>query len=296
MRLCFARQDEQSFVGLGHAGRWLDLSRAMQAYPDRFPWLSGCPDPLIEDILANVPDPLRSLAQLIDHLDASRAYAAYQIEPPLDLLPPLTRPSKIIGLGRNYIAHVEETGFSAPEEPLFFGKAPSSVVGPDANIVYPPMVTRLDPEIELGFVIGWKARNVSEGEAMDYVAGYTIVNDVTARDMQLRDIAEGKPWLRTKSFDTFTPTGPYLVLKDEIPDPHDLQITLRVNGEIRQDSSTANCVFKIPQIVSYISSFMTLVPGDLIATGTPGGIAPLNRGDIVECTITGLGTLVNRVV
>jgi 2-keto-4-pentenoate hydratase/2-oxohepta-3-ene-1,7-dioic acid hydratase in catechol pathway len=121
------------------------------------------------------------------------------------------------------MAHAEETGYSPPEEPLFFAKAPSSIVGPGADILYPPGVTRLDPEIELGIVIGRRARSVTDEEAMDYVAGYTIVNDVTARDMQLADIAEGKPWFRTKSFDTFTPTGPYLALRDEISDPHDLR-------------------------------------------------------------------------
>jgi 2-keto-4-pentenoate hydratase/2-oxohepta-3-ene-1,7-dioic acid hydratase in catechol pathway len=157
-------------------------------------------------------------------------------------------------------------------------------------------VNRLDPEIELGVIIGRKAKFVSEAKALDHVAGYTIVNDVTARDMQRGDIHNGKPWFRSKSFDTFCPMGPYLLLTDEIADPQNLELKLRVNGDTRQHSNTARCIFTIPQIIAFIAKHMTLEPGDLIATGTPEGIAPLNRGDLVECTIAGLGTLANRVV
>jgi len=296
MRLCYAREGDGSFVGLESEERWFNLSMAIKAHLDRFPWLGSCPAMRIEDILANVPDLGGTLAELLNHLDSSGTSGTYRIDAPQELLAPITRPSKIIGLGRNYLGHAQETGLSVPDEPLIFAKAPSSIIGPGADIVYPPAVTRLDPETELGFVIGRRAKDVPEDDAMEYVAGYTIVNDVTARDMQMRDVAEGKAWFRTKSFDTFTPMGPYLVLRDEIKNPHDLRITLRVNGEVRQDSSTALCIFKIPQIIHNISTFMTLEPGDVVATGTPEGIAPLQRGDVLECTITGLGTLVNQVV
>nr|MBC7245864.1 fumarylacetoacetate hydrolase family protein [Chloroflexota bacterium] len=214
----------------------------------------------------------------------------------MQFLAPVTRASKILALGRNYRAHAEEGGYAVPNEPIFFAKASSSIIGPGANIIYPDGVQRLDPEIELAVVIGRKAKFVPEDRAMEYVAGYTIVNDVTARDMQRRDIQKMKPWLRSKSFDTFCPIGPYLVLTDEIADPHNLELALRVNGEIRQRSNTAMCLFKIPHLIAYISKHMTLEPGDVIATGTPEGIAPINRGDLVECTISGIGSLVNRVV
>lgn len=296
MRLCAARQYGKSFVGLGWKDRWLNLSQAVQVHPDRFPWLESCPVLRNEEILWHVRDLSDTLAAFWQDLEQAGTLRSYQIEEPLDLLPPITRPTKILALGRNYQAHADETGFKPPDEPLFFAKAPSSIIGPGADIVYPGVVERLDPEIELGVVIGTRAKDVPEDTAMDYVAGYTIVNDVTARAMQFRDIEERKPWFRTKSFDTFTPLGPYLVLKDEVPDPHDLSITLRVNGQVRQDALTAHCIFTVPQIVHYLSTFMTLEPGDLIATGTPGGIAPIERGDLVECTITGLGTLANRVV
>lgn len=296
MRLCAARQQGKPFVGLGWKDRWINLSQAAQAHADRFPWLGSCPVLRVEEILWYVKDLPGTLAAFWQDLDRAGILQSYQVEEPLELLSPITRPTKILALGRNYQAHADETGFSPPDEPLFFAKAPSSIVGPGAGIVYPATVNRLDPEIELGVVIGSRAKDVPEDKAMDYVAGYTIVNDVTAREMQFRDIEEHKPWFRAKSFDTFTPVGPYLVLKDEIPDPHDLRITLRVNGQVRQDAPTAYCIFTVPHIVHYISTFMTLEPGDLVATGTPGGIAPMERGDLVECTITGLGTLANRVV
>jgi len=296
MRLCAAQRHGELFIGLGRQDRWLNLSQAVRAHPDRFPWLGRCPVLRIEEFLWYEKDLAGSLAAFWQDLDGAGALESYRVEAPLELLPPITRPTKILALGRNYQAHADETGFLPPDEPLFFAKAPSSIVGPDAAIVYPPIVKRLDPEIELGVVIGKRAKDVPEGAAMDHVAGYTIVNDVTAREMQFRDIEEHKPWFRAKSFDTFTPLGPSLVLKDEIPDPHDLRITLRVNGQVRQDALTAHCIFTVPQIVHYISTFMTLEPGDLIATGTPGGIAPIQRGDLVECTISGLGTLANRVV
>jgi 2-keto-4-pentenoate hydratase/2-oxohepta-3-ene-1,7-dioic acid hydratase in catechol pathway len=183
-----------------------------------------------------------------------------------------------------------------PTEPLLFAKAPSSIIGPGADIVYPDGVERLDPEIELGVVIGRRARRVPEEQAMQYVVGYTIVNDVTARDVQKIAQDKGYPWFVSKSMDTFCPMGPYLVLSDEVPDPHALEITLRVNSEVRQHSNTGLMVFRIPQLIAHISRLMTLEPGDIIATGTPEGIAPIRRGDVIECSITGLGTLTNRVV
>ena len=295
MRLCYAQGSDGPFVGLASGERWFNLSLALKVEPDRFPWISSVPGFRIEEILANVPDLCGTLGDLLDRLDASGMSDTYRIDEPRELLSPITRPSKIIGLGRNYLGHAKETGLSVADEPIIFAKAPSSIIGPGADIVYPPVVTRLDPETELGFVIGRRAKDVPEDSAMEYVAGYTIVNDVTARDMQMRDVEEGKAWFRTKSFDTFTPMGPYLVLVDEIEDPHDLRISLRVNGEVRQDSTTALCIFKIPEIIQNITTFMTLEPGDVVATGTPEGIAPLQRGDVLECAITGLGTLVNQV-
>lgn len=295
MRLCYASQQGRPFIGLAQEERWLNLSQAMRAEPERFPWLALCPMPTVVDLLKNTSD-LQTLAEMWARLESSAELQRYWVQGEMQLLAPLTNPSKIIALGRNYAAHAAETGHAVPEEPVLFAKAPSSINAPGGDIVYPEYVQRLDPEVELGVVIGRKAKDVSTEEAMSYIAGYTIVNDVTARDIQKRAIEKGYSWFVSKSLDTFCPMGPYLVLTDEIEDPHNLELTLRVDGEVRQHSNTGLMLFKIPQLIAFISKHMTLEPGDVIATGTPEGIAPLQRGNVVECTITGLGTLRNRVV
>jgi len=296
MRLCYALHDDQAFIGLAHGEGWIDFTQVMQDNRSAFPWLRIHPAPTMVDLLQNAPDLLPALIRWSAQVEAARQVDKYRIEGPITLLAPVTRPSKIVALGRNYAAHAREVGNEVPDEPILFAKAPSSIVGPGADIVYPPGVLRLDPEIELGVVIGRTAKLVPEVQAMDYVAGYTIVNDVTARDMQRSDIEKKKPWFRSKSFDTFCPMGPYLTLTDEIADPHDLELTLRVNGQVRQSANTGLCLFKIPQLIAYISRHMTLEPGDVIATGTPEGIAPLEKGDVLECAVSGLGTLTNQVV
>ena len=209
---------------------------------------------------------------------------------------PIARPSKIICIGRNYLAHARELNHEVPAEPVYFAKAPSSLLPHEADIVIPSWFEgRVDHEAELAFVIGKAGRDIPESEAMDHIAGYTIANDVTARSMQKDDIAKGNPWFRSKSFDTFCPTGPFLVPPGVIPDPHDLEIKLTVNGQVRQQAGTSQMLFRIPQLIHAISRCMTLQPGDIIATGTPEGVSELKPGDIVDITITGLGTLRNRV-
>lgn len=222
---------------------------------------------------------------------------------PLDkfrLLPPIPNPGKIICLGLNYIDHAEEQGVKPPAEPIIFFKPRTSLTGPYDDIVYPKIVKQLDYEGELVVIIGKRGKNIREEDAMDYVFGYTIMNDVSARDIQFGD----KQWTRGKSFDTFAPCGPWIVTKDEIPDPHRLKILTKVNNELRQNSSTANMVFKIPRIVSSMSMVMTLEPGDMISTGTPAGVGYfmkpepklLSVGDVVEVSIESIGTIRNRVV
>lgn len=296
MRLGYVNENGRNLIALGHADQWLDFTRVTQAHSDQFPWLRLCPQPTVVDLLENTPDLVRTMGEWFTRLTKTGEIEAYLIKGQIQFLAPVTRASKILALGRNYRAHAEEGGYPVPDEPIFFAKASSSVIGAGADIVYPDGVQRLDPEVELAVVIGQKAKAIPEEHAMEYVAGYTIVNDVTARDTQRNDIQKGKPWLRSKSFDTFCPIGPYIVLTDEITDPHNLELTLRVNGETRQRSNTAMCLFKIPYLIAYISKHMTLEPGDVIATGTPEGIAPIHRGDFVECSIAGIGSLVNRVV
>jgi 5-oxopent-3-ene-1,2,5-tricarboxylate decarboxylase/2-hydroxyhepta-2,4-diene-1,7-dioate isomerase len=296
MKLCTAHAHGHALIGLARTDEWINLGQMIQDHAERFPWLAARPEPTIIDLLENTPDLLGTVAHWYGHLQETGKIGMYRLQEPLQLLAPITRPSKIVALGRNYVEHAREGGHEVPDEPILFAKAPSAVIGPGGDIIYPQGVQRLDPELELGVVIGRRARFVGEAEAPDYVAGYTIVNDVTARDLQRRDQEKKWPWLRSKSFDTFCPLGPHLVLQDEIADPQQLELTLRVNGEIRQRSTTAKMIFGVRQLIAFISQYMTLEPGDVIATGTPEGIAPVNRGDLLAGTITGLGTLVNRVV
>lgn len=197
-------------------------------------------------------------------------------------------PSKIVAVGLNYADHAAEVGLPLPEEPVIFLKPSTAVVGPGKAVVCPPGVGRVDYEAELAVVIRDTTRNVSPEEAPAHVLGYTCFNDVTARDLQTKD----GQWTRSKSFDTFAPLGPWI---ETDLDPKDLAITLAVNGVLKQSSTTRNMIFKVPHLVSFISQIMTLLPGDVIATGTPPGIGPVKPGDIMEVTVAGIGTLTNPV-
>ncbi len=199
-----------------------------------------------------------------------------------------TQPSKIVALGLNYKDHAEEVGLKLPDEPLIFLKPSSAVIGPLDDIIYPPMSRRVDYEGELGIVIGKKAKGVSEKGAEEFILGYTCFNDVTARDLQKKD----RQWTRGKGFDTFAPIGPWI---ETDLDPVDLKLETFLNGERRQSSNISNLIFKPRQLVSFISQIMTLYPGDVIATGTPSGIGPMEEGDRVEVIIEGIGRLVNFV-
>jgi 2-keto-4-pentenoate hydratase/2-oxohepta-3-ene-1,7-dioic acid hydratase in catechol pathway len=198
-------------------------------------------------------------------------------------------PSKIVALGLNYRSHAEETRNPIPEVPLIFIKPSTAVIGPEDNIIYPPSSTRVDYECELGVVIKKKAWHVSEEDALSYVLGYTCFNDVTARDHQRDDVQ----WTRGKSFDTFAPVGP--CIETEL-DPSNVSVATYVNGECKQSGNTSDLIFPVPVLISFISRVMTLLPGDIIATGTPAGISPIKPGDTVEIRIEPIGTLRNYVV
>lgn len=204
------------------------------------------------------------------------------------LLPPCT-PSKIVCVALNYRDHARELGMALPEEPLLFFKPPSAVIGPGQKIVYPRSSHQVDYEGELAVIIKEKARYVAEAEAESRILGYTCGNDVTARDFQRKD----GQWTRAKSFDTFCPLGPFLAVG---LNPSSLDIKVTVNGKIRQNSSTREMIFSVAQLVSYISTIMTLYPGDVIMTGTPFGVGPLQVGDLVSVEIEGIGVLTNEVV
>ena len=211
---------------------------------------------------------------------------------------PIERPGKIICVGLNYRDHAEEQGVELPEEPLLFAKWPNALIGPGDPIVIPPLVTRCDYEAELGVVIGERVGRVSKENALEAVRGYVCANDVSARDLQFKD----GQWTRGKSVDTFCPVGP-LVPAAEVADPHALRIRAIVSGEVLQDSTTANLIFGVDEIISYASQTLTFEPGDLILTGTPAGVGVfrdpprlLRPGDEVTIEIEGLGALTNPVV
>ncbi|RLG52528.1 MAG: FAA hydrolase family protein [Thermoproteota archaeon] len=217
----------------------------------------------------------------------------------VQLLAPILNPPKIICLGLNYRDHAAEQGARIPDEPIIFMKPRTSIVGPNQPIVKPKFVKKLDYEGELAVIIGRRGKYIPVSKARDYIFGYTVFNDVSARDIQFKD----RQWTRGKSFDTFAPMGPYIVVRDQVRNPENLRIRTWVNGELRQDSSTSNMVFNVYEIIHHLSKVMTLEPCDIIATGTPAGVGVfmkpepkfLEPGDIVEIEISEIGRLKNEV-
>lgn len=250
------------------------------------------------DFLRGGDAALGTLRDLLGRKDAVANAATYPLDQ-AQLCAPIPNPSKIVAVGLNYREHCTEQGIKAPEEPLLFAKFPNSVTGPFDPIVIPEENPEVDYEVELGVVIGRRAKRVAEADAFNHIAGYLVLNDVSARKWQFAD----KQWTRGKSCDTFCPIGPWLTTTDEVPNPEALAVMTRVNGEVLQESSTANLIFGIAKLISYISASITLEPGDVIATGTPPGVGCfrnppiyLKPGDHVEISVEGLGALNNPVV
>lgn len=229
-----------------------------------------------------------TVSKIIDEHDLPK------LDADLEFGAPLYRPEKIICIGLNYQKHAEESGMDTPKEPVVFFKAPSSLCGPFDDVIIPKNSEKTDWEVELAVIIGKRANYVSKEDAMDYVAGYALHNDVSERAFQLE---RGGQWVKGKSADTFAPLGPYIVSKDEVEDPHNLRLWLKLNDEMVQDSNTSDFIFDIPTVISHLSEFMSLMPGDVISTGTPAGVGLgfkppryLKDGDVMELGIDGLGT------
>jgi 2,4-didehydro-3-deoxy-L-rhamnonate hydrolase len=225
--------------------------------------------------------------------------SAPRVDASTRLGPAIGRPSKIVCIGLNFRDHAQESKMEMPKEPVLFFKATSSLAGPDDCVVIPRGGTKLDWEVELAIVIARKGNYIPKERAYEYIAGYVLHNDYSERSFQLE---RGGQWVKGKSADTFAPLGPWLATSDEIPDPGELGMWLKVNGEFRQRSTTANMIFDVPTLVSYVSDFMTLLPGDVISTGTPAGVglgmhppSYLKPGDVVELGIDGLGGSCQRV-
>ncbi len=282
-------------IGIEYQGKNYDFSRIWTYFKD----IRGehrLPDLLFLQVMVEFEMfSKKNIQDIITTVTSLRSLDDVELKEPITYDLPIARPQKIICLGRNYKKHAEEFKNVVPQEPIIFAKLPSTLLPPGGTILLPREVGRVDHEIELAVIIGKAGKKIPREKAMEHVAGYSVLNDVTARAMQIKDMDEKKPWMRSKSFDTFCPLGPFLVPKDEIEDPHSLDISLRVNGEVRQQANTSEMVYKIPDIIHYISQHITLNAGDIIATGTPAGVSELKPGDIVTGEISQLGVLENTV-
>jgi 2-keto-4-pentenoate hydratase/2-oxohepta-3-ene-1,7-dioic acid hydratase in catechol pathway len=241
----------------------------------------------VEQAITTSEDDLQSISDLVFNMHEAKVVA------------PIPRPRKnVICLGLNYSEHAEETHSPLPEYPIFFTKPPTSIIGPNAPVLFPKNTYRVDYEAELAFVIGKRGRNISENDAYDYIVGYSVFNDITARDFQRRHAQ----WFKGKGLDTFAPMGPCIVTQDEVPNPHNLRISLKLNDTLMQNSTTQHMIFKMPTLLRYLTMDMTVEPGDIIATGTPSGVGfsrkppiYLKLGDVMTVTVEQVGVLQNKV-
>jgi 2-keto-4-pentenoate hydratase/2-oxohepta-3-ene-1,7-dioic acid hydratase in catechol pathway len=294
---------KMSRLGLVIHGQVIDLEqlcRSFKAEKGDVPFLAEFPGEMLS-LLRSGDETWRILAAIGNWAEGEPDEIKPYFYPlgEIQLAPPLYNPSKIVCVGLNYHDHCREQNVEVPQRPLLFAKFPSTIIGFDDDITWQPHVTeQVDYEAELGVVIGRKGCNIPLNESINYIAGYTIINDVSARDLQVSDVQ----WVRGKSLDTFCPMGPYLVTADEVADAQNLKIQCWVNGELRQNSNTAEMIFKIPELISFISQTCTLIPGDIISTGTPNGVGVFRKppvflqpGDIVEIEIEKLGRLRNTI-
>lgn len=280
-------------IGVQHRGRWVNYTKAEAFYAlnmghaamERLTTIGVMLETEGLDTL-RIREVLRFAGSLGRYVQLPRGAV---------LRAPLLRPAKIVALGLNYVLHAKEGSFDVPKEPIIFVKVGSSVIGPGETVRIPRNLGRMDHEVELAVVIGKRATGVARKNAFQYVAGYTIVNDVSARSLQTKDLEKRYPWFRSKSFDTFTPMGPWIVSADEIRPPVRLNLECRVNGRLRQKANTRDLVFDIPAVIEFITKYITLEPGDVISTGTPEGIGPITGGDTMTCTVQKIGTLTNPV-
>lgn len=282
-------------IGVEHRGEWLNYTKA-----EAFFTLAGGHVAVerlttIAALLETEGLDIRRLKAIVKFVDGTGLAGLLRVPRGAVLRAPLMRPRKIVALGLNYVLHAKEGSFDVPDEPILFVKVGSSVVGPGEVVRIPGNLGRMDHEVELAVVIGKRATEVPRRTASQFIAGYTIVNDVSARSLQTRDLEKRHPWFRTKSFDTFTPMGPWIVTTDEIRPPVRLNLECRVNGKVRQKANSRDLVFDIPTVIEFITKYITLDPGDVISTGTPGGIGPIRHGDTMTCSIQKIGTLTNPV-
>lgn len=309
MKLVSFTANNRRSIGVLLDRKIVDLIAACKVYRDELGSHAGHIDsPDMVQFLSHAEEDIKTAKQIVSfveskisdrHAKKSETNGLLFDLNDVKLHAPVSNPRKIVCLGLNYSDHAKEAGKPEPKEPLLFSKPPTAIADPEQPIIYPKISKKVDYEVELALIIGKRGKDIPIEEAFEHIAGYTVFNDISARDIQFGD----GQWFRGKSFDTFAPMGPCLVTKDCIPDPNNLRLGTRVNGELRQDGTTANMIFKVPHLVAFISQVMTLEPGDIIATGTPAGVGIfakpepklLKPGDIVEVWIEDIGVLRNPV-
>jgi 2-keto-4-pentenoate hydratase/2-oxohepta-3-ene-1,7-dioic acid hydratase in catechol pathway len=289
-------EDNQGLcVGVEGRTGWINYSKAEALYYLLRHGVAVEQVPTIQYLLESDEYSPAGMKQILDFVVKGDLLKHLRLGKDAVMKAPILRPGKIVALGLNYVLHAKEGSFEVPKEPLIFVKAGSSVIGPNETVRIPRGMGRMDHEVELAAVIGKTATRVKKRSAYACIAGYTICNDVTARTVQTNDIQNRHPWFRSKSFDTFTPLGPWMLTADEIRPPVRLPLECRVNGRVRQKANTKDLVFDIPTIIEFVTKHITLEPGDIVSTGTPGGIGPIKHGDTMVCRIKNLGELRNPV-
>jgi 5-oxopent-3-ene-1,2,5-tricarboxylate decarboxylase / 2-hydroxyhepta-2,4-diene-1,7-dioate isomerase len=289
-------EDTQGYcIGLSTNSGWINYSDAEATYTSITQNVVVEPTTTILKLLEDGRFDPAEFKAVLKFLKEHKLEARYAIGKEATLKAPILRPPKIVALGLNYALHAKEGNAPVPSEPIIFMKAGSSVIGPDETILLPTDLGRMDHEVELAVIIGRRATGVKKKEAMNVVAGFTVLNDVTARELQTKDLEKKHPWFRSKSYDTFTPIGPWIVTTDELPLPIRVGLECRVNGKMRQKANTSSMIFDVPTQIEFISRYITLEPGDILSTGTPHGIGPIQDGDTVLCRIEKIGELKNPV-
>ncbi len=292
----FTTQQGEPRIGVVYDNRRFDFTRIWQIFKE-IRSSPRTPDYHFIQIMIEMENfSEKVLTEVIKEVENFRGLNDLVIRGEINYDMPIQRPSKVLCMARNYRKHAQEFDHDVPTKPVYFAKLPSTLTPHESAIKVPSDIGRVDHEVELAVVIGRTAYQLNKSEAMDVIAGYTIANDVSARAAQKEAIANGEPWTFSKGLDTFLPIGPYLVPADSISDPHNLDIELTVNDETRQKSNTKHMIFDIPTIISTMSHYITLLPGDIICTGTPEGVGPIQPGDLVQAKIDGLGVLRNNVV
>jgi len=295
MRVYSLSRDDEDFLGFEDDGTIIDLTRTISFYEVAENNCVPTPIRYIEELIWDGRFSVDFLEEVMSVISKYGVKEHFELNGQYEFNAPIN-PGKIIALGNNYHEHIKELNSTVPEKPILFGKWPSTVIGHQDSIIKPSWIGRMDYEAELALIIGRAVKNVKASEAMKYVSGYTCLNDVTARNIQKNDLSLSLPWMQSKNFDTFTPIGPCVLVAAVVKEPVSIGIQSAVNGELRQNGNTSDFIFDIPTIIEYISKIMTLDAGDIITTGTPVGVGPLEPGDVVEITCEDIGTLSNTVV